>query len=49
MADLKSVVAEKLPLTMGETIALAKEYGLTLICAARRDRMKLFAGTKPEV
>ena len=30
-------------------IALAKEYGLTLVCAARRDRMKLFAGTKPEV
>ncbi len=25
-----------------EAIALAKEYGLTLICAARRDRMKLF-------
>ena len=32
-----------------EAIALAKEYGLTLVCAARRDRMKLFAGTKPEV
>ena len=31
-----------------EAIALAKEYGLTLICAARRDRMKLFAGTMPE-
>ncbi|MGN8799619.1 formate dehydrogenase accessory sulfurtransferase FdhD [Candidatus Merdisoma sp. HCP28S3_D10] len=31
-----------------EAIALAKEYGLTLVCAARRDRMKLFAGTKPE-
>lgn len=27
-----------------EAIALAKEYGLTLVCAARRDRMKLFAG-----
>lgn len=32
-----------------EAIALAKEYDLTLVCAARRDRMKLFAGTKPEV
>ena len=32
-----------------EAIALAKEYGLTLVCAARLDRMKLFAGTKPEV
>ena len=32
-----------------EAIALAKEYGLTLVCAARRDRMKLFAGTKPEI
>ena len=31
-----------------EAIALAKEYGLTLVCAARRDRMKLFAGTAPE-
>ena len=31
-----------------EAIALAKEYGLTLVCAARRDRMKLFAGTMPE-
>ncbi len=30
-----------------EAIALAKAYGLTLVCAARRDRMKLFAGTKP--
>ena len=31
MADLKSVVAEKLPLTMGETIALAKEYGVRVV------------------
>lgn len=30
-----------------EAIALAKEYGLTLVCAARRDRMKLFAGPEP--
>lgn len=30
-----------------EAITLAKEYGLTLVCAARRDRMKLFSGTKP--
>lgn len=30
-----------------QAIALAKEYGLTLICAARRDRMKLFSGTPP--
>ena len=30
-----------------EAIELAKEYGLTLVCAARRDRMKLFAGTGP--
>lgn len=32
-----------------EAIALAKKYGLTLVCAARRDRMKLFAGTAPKV
>ena len=32
-----------------EAVNLAKEYGLTLVCAARRDRMKLFTGTKPEV
>ena len=31
-----------------EAIELAKEYGLTLVCAARRDRMKLFAGPEPE-
>ncbi len=31
-----------------EAIALAKEYGLTLVCAARRDRMKLFAGMEPK-
>ena len=31
MADLKSIVAEKLPLTMGETIALAKEYGVRVV------------------
>lgn len=30
-----------------QAIALAKEYGLTLICAARRDRMKLFSGMPP--
>ncbi len=30
-----------------EAVALAKEYGLTLICAARRDRMRLFAGIPP--
>ncbi len=30
-----------------EAVALAKEYNLTLVCAARRDRMKLFAGTAP--
>lgn len=29
-------------------IRLAKECNLTLICAARRDRMKLFSGTLPE-
>lgn len=32
-----------------ESIVLAKEYGLTLVCAARRDRMKLFTGTSPNV
>lgn len=32
-----------------EAIALAKKYELTLVCAARRDRMKLFAGTAPKV
>lgn len=31
-----------------EAVALAEEYGLTLVCAARRDRMKLFAGMPPE-
>lgn len=31
-----------------EAVILAKEYGLTLICAARRDRMKLFAGEMPQ-
>lgn len=30
-----------------EAVDLAKEYGLTLVCAARRDRMKLFAGPPP--
>lgn len=30
-----------------EAVALAQEYHLTLVCAARRDRMKLFAGTPP--
>lgn len=30
-----------------ETIALAEKYNLTLICAARRDRMKLFTGMPP--
>lgn len=30
-----------------EAVAMAKEYHLTLICAARRDRMKLFAGELP--
>lgn len=31
-----------------EAVELAKEYGLTLICAARRDRMKQFSGPEPE-
>lgn len=30
-----------------EAVALAQEYNLTLVCAARRDRMKLFAGIPP--
>lgn len=30
-----------------EAITLAKEYALTLVCAARRDRMKVFAGMPP--
>lgn len=30
-----------------EAVTLAGQYGLTLVCAARRDRMKLFAGTPP--
>ena len=30
-----------------EAVAMAKEYQLTLICAARRDRMKLFNGNNP--
>ena len=28
-------------------VALAQQYSLTLICAARQDRMKQFSGTKP--
>lgn len=32
-----------------EAVALAKEYDLTLVCAARRDRMKLFAGIPPVI
>ena len=32
-----------------EAVILAKEYGLTLVCAARRDRMKVFAGEMPEI
>lgn len=31
-----------------EAVELAKEYQLTLICAARRDRMKQFCGPAPE-
>ncbi|MDO5424599.1 MAG: formate dehydrogenase accessory sulfurtransferase FdhD [Eubacteriales bacterium] len=30
-----------------EAVQLAKEYRLTLLCAARRDRMKLFCGPAP--
>lgn len=30
-----------------EAVTLAEQYGLTLICAARKDRMKLFAGQPP--
>ncbi len=30
-----------------EAVSLAEEYGLTLVCAARQDRMKLFAGMPP--
>lgn len=30
-----------------EAVTLAEEYGLTLVCAARRDRMKLFSGMPP--
>lgn len=29
-------------------VALAQQHGLTLLCAARRDRMKLFAGAAPQ-
>ena len=31
-----------------EAVALAEKYRLTLICAARRDRMKLYAGELPQ-
>lgn len=31
-----------------KAVALAQRYGLTLICAARQDRMKLFSGSKNE-
>lgn len=30
-----------------QAVRLAKDYGLTLVCAARRDRMKLYAGDPP--
>lgn len=30
-----------------EAVLLAKEYRLTLVCAARKDRMKLYAGIPP--
>ena len=33
--------------TLEQAVAMAKEYQLTLICAARRDRMKLFNGNNP--
>ena len=32
----------------GEAVELAKKYNLTLICAARQDRLKLFSGEMPE-
>lgn len=32
-----------------EAVELAEEYGLTLVCAARRDRMKLFTGMPPGI
>ena len=32
----------------GEAVELAKKYNLTLICAARQDRLKLFSGEIPE-
>lgn len=31
-----------------EAVQLAKQFHLTLVCAARRDRMKLYAGIKPQ-
>lgn len=31
MADLRSVIQEKLPLTMGETFALSREYGVRVV------------------
>ncbi|MCQ2507175.1 MAG: formate dehydrogenase accessory sulfurtransferase FdhD [Dorea sp.] len=41
------VFASKASLT-GEAVELARNYNLTLICAARRDRMKLYTGPVPE-
>jgi len=32
-----------------EAVELARQYGLTLICGARRDRMKQFAGVEPQI
>lgn len=40
------VLASKGSPTAG-AVALAQQHGLTLLCAARRDRMKLFAGVAP--
>jgi FdhD protein len=42
------LLASKASLTR-EAIQLAAEYQLTLVCAARRDRMKLYTGQMPEM
>ena len=41
------ILSSKASLTC-EAVQLAEKYHLTLVCAARRDRMKLYTGQKPD-
>ncbi len=44
-AGIPILASKAVPTT--ESVALAEQYGLTLLCAARRDRMRLYAGSRP--